>query len=62
MNPERRSVESTQTNALRLSAISLPVAERQGYHQFAIAPLKPGEYLHGWRIASTLAIMPPRFV
>ncbi len=33
MNQERRSVESPQTNASRLSAIARPVAERQGYHQ-----------------------------
>ncbi len=33
MSQERRSVESPQTNAIRLPAISLPVAERQGYHQ-----------------------------
>ena len=33
MNPERRSVESHLTNTLRLTAISLPVAERQGYRQ-----------------------------
>ena len=32
MNQEHRFVESTQTNARRLSAIALPVAERQGYH------------------------------
>ncbi len=32
MNQEHRSVESRQTNVIRLSAISLPVAERQGYH------------------------------
>ena len=33
MNQKRRSIESPQTNAIRLLAISLPVAERQGYHQ-----------------------------
>ena len=36
MNQERRSVESPQTNAIRLPAISLPVAERQGYHQLTL--------------------------
>ena len=38
MNEEHRSVESPQTNAIRLTAISLPVAERQGYHLPALAP------------------------
>ena len=38
MNHKRRSVESHQTSATRLPAISLPVAERQGYHQFLTAP------------------------
>ena len=33
MNGERRSVESPQISGERLSAIPLPVAERQGYHQ-----------------------------
>ena len=33
MNQERRSVESPQVKAVRFPAISLPVAERQGYHQ-----------------------------
>ena len=33
MNGERRSVESPQMSDERLSAIPLPVAERQGYHQ-----------------------------
>ena len=37
MNQERQSVESPLTNAMRLPAISLPVAERQGYHQFLTA-------------------------
>ena len=39
MNQERRSVESPQTNAIPLPAISLPVAERQGYHQLTTAPV-----------------------
>ena len=38
MNQERRSVESPQTNAIPLPAISLPVAERQGYHQLTTTP------------------------
>ncbi len=33
MNQEHRFVESSQTNTRRLSAVTLPVAERQGYHQ-----------------------------
>ena len=39
MNQERRSVESPQTNAIRLPAISLPVAERQGYQQLTTTPV-----------------------
>ena len=38
MNQERQSVESSQTNAIRLPAISLPVAERQGYQQGTTEP------------------------
>ena len=41
MNQERRSVESTHTNAICLPAISLPVAERQGYQQLTTAPVAP---------------------
>ena len=39
MNWERRSVESPQIRDEHLSAIPLPVAERQGYQQLTTTPL-----------------------
>ena len=38
MNGERRSVESLPLRDECLSAIPLPVAERQGYHQLTTTP------------------------
>ena len=38
MNQECRTVESPQTREIREPAISLPVAERQGYHRGTTAP------------------------
>ena len=38
MNGDRQSVESPPISDERQSAIPLPVAERQGYHQFKTAP------------------------
>ncbi len=38
MNQECRTVEPPQTRETREPAISLPVAERQGYHRGTTAP------------------------
>ena len=38
MNGDRQSVESPPISDERQSAIPLPVAERQGYHQLTTTP------------------------
>ena len=63
MNGERQSVESPPIRDERLSAIPLPVAERQGDHQLTTAPVPPERPGSGFAVAypaCTLFAIPRR--